>query len=128
MKKLILALLCVASFAQAKGNSFPEIDFSKGYAKKVTAQVPVDVIRGSTLMIQSNKPLTITKDQQLTLDKELGESKRNQFYTEMVMEKSVSQLKSKYASVKRPMTTALISKYQSLLQNNMKLVPKVGSL
>ncbi|MBC7466122.1 MAG: hypothetical protein H7256_09020 [Bdellovibrio sp.] len=114
MKKLILALMCVTSLAQAgvktvNGSAGPTFD-------------------GSTLMIQMNKPLIIPKDQQLALDKELGKSKRNQLYTEMIMEKSVSQLRSKYGATTRPVTAQIIQKYQVTLQNNMKVVPKVGSL
>lgn len=114
MKKAIVALVLLALNVQASG-------------LKATMDTK-PLFQGSTLVIQMKKTLVIPKDQQLALDKELGETKRNQLYTEMIMESSVSRLKAKYGVNKHPATLQLIQKYQSLLQNDMKSNSKVGSL
>ena len=83
---------------------------------------------GGSILVVQNKPFVITLDQQSKLDKELGEKRRNQLYTEIVLENSASLLRAKYVKSTRPVTAQLIEKYQHALQNNTKSVPKVGSL
>jgi Na+/glutamate symporter len=116
MKKLILVLLSIGSIVQAKITTLPAVS------------VPANVVGGTVLMIRPGQALSIIKSEQAILDKELGQSERDQLYMAMVMEKSVSEIKAKYHSAKRPVTAQVISRYETILSDAGKAKSRLGSL
>lgn len=92
MKKLVLILMCLSSLAQAAA------------------------VTGTTLLIEKRKQsLLIPRQEQLALDKELGEAKRNQLYLDIVMQKSVAELSYEYQNANRPITKRVIQRYGTIL-------------
>lgn len=75
----------------------------------------------TVLLIKSKHHLKIPKNQQLALDKELGEVQRNQFYMAMVMQKSVLEIMSQYQASNRPITKQIIEKYKIIMDGHTKV-------
>ena len=110
MRHLALALMILASsLAQAETLALPE------------ATVSSKILGGTVLMIQMKYTLVIDGDAQMALTRELGQLGREKLFRDLILSKDVAYIKIIYGAEGRSATNNLISKYESLGSQKLKL-------
>jgi hypothetical protein len=107
---LALALTILgSSLAQAETLALPE------------ATVSSKILGGTVLMIQMKYTLVIDGDVQKALTRELGQVGREKLFRDLILSKDVAYIKMIYSAEGRSATNKLISKYENIGSQKLKL-------